>query len=280
MTMPFCGMKERITLTLDSELLKQIDQSVDGFHIKNRSHAIELLLLKAMQAEIPDQGIILAAGQQKYIKGYPNIPICMLKVHNKPIMEHIIEMFRKFNVRDILIGICYDKDMIKSHFGNGSRFGVKIRYIEEDEPSGTINIVRKARPFLSENFFITNSDELKDVNLTDMYLTHKENNGSMTMALTTVKQTTKYGIVQLDGTRIRTFTEKPSHRSETQLINAGLYLVNLEALDMIPEDMKMFYEFFPVIAEQNKLIGYHFSGQWFDISSQSDYDQAAKEWNR
>jgi len=270
-------MKERITLTLDSELLKRIDQSVDGFHIKNRSHAIELLLLKAMKAEIPSHAIILAAGAHKRIKGLPDVPVGMLKVHNKPIIEHLIHMFREFNIRDILIGVCHKKDVIKEYFGNGNRFGVKIRYIEEDTPSGTINIVKKARPFLTSNFFVTNSDELKDVNLTDMYLTHMENNASATLALTTVKHPKNYGVVHLDGTRIRDFKEKP-RAGQTNMINAGLYLMELEVLDMIPEDLTMFYEFFPVLAEQNKLIGYPFSGKWIDISSKQDYDNADKQW--
>jgi len=270
-------MKERITLTLDSELLKRIDQSVDGFHIKNRSHAIELQLLKAMKAEIPGHAIILAAGEKKRIKGLPDVPAGMLQIHNKPIIEHLIKMFRDFNVRDILIGVCYDKDVIKSYFGNGNRFGVKIRYIEEDKPSGTANLVKKARPFLTSNFFVTNSDELKDINLTDMYLTHIENNASATIALTTVKHQKNYGVVTLDGTRIKDFEEKP-RAGQTNLINSGLYLIELDALDLIPADMTMFYEFFPVLAEQNKLIGYPFSGKWFDICSKEEYNKAEKEW--
>jgi len=113
-------MKERITLTLDSEILKQIDQSVDGFHIKNRSHAIELQLLKAMQTDIPQHAIILAAGAPKKIAGLPKKPVGMLPVHNRPIIEHLIELFAKFNVRDILIGICYNKEELMHYFGNAS----------------------------------------------------------------------------------------------------------------------------------------------------------------
>jgi len=271
-------MKERITLTLDSDILKRIDQSVDGFHIKNRSHAVELLLLKGMKTEIPAHAIILAAGNNKKITGLPAGPVGMLPVHNKPIIEHLIELFAKHNVRDILIGICYNKDDIKHYFGNGSRFGVKIRYIEEDKPSGTTTLVKKARPFLTGSFFVTNSDELKDVDLRDMYHCHKQSNALTTLALTTVSDPQAYGVVRMDGIRVREFQEKPDNARRNKLINAGLYLMDLEILDMIPDSIKMFYDFWPILAKQDKLVGYNFSGQWFDISSREKYDRAQKEW--
>ncbi len=270
-------MKERVTLTLDSEILKNIDQSVDGFHIKNRSHAIELLLHKGLQLDIPQHGIILAAGEGKK-KG---LPIGMLRVHNKPVIEHLIDLFRSYNVKDILIGVCFKKDEIKEYFGNGSRFGVRIRYIDEEKPSGTTTLVKKAKPFLSGSFFVTYSDELKDVNLSDMYRTHKENNALATIALTTVEDPKSYGVVSVDGTRVRRFREKPKDDAQKiKLINAGLYLLSLEVVDMIPDDVKMFYDFFPKLAEQNKLVAYPFSGQWFDISQEDGFAQAEKEWQR
>ena len=262
-------MKERVTLTLDSEILKQIDQSIDGFHIKNRSHAIELFLHEGLQSDIPKNAIIMAAG--KKMNG-------MKKVHNKPIIEHLINLFYKYNIKNILIGVCFEKDEIIDYFGNGSRFGVKIRYIDEDKPSGTITLVKKARPFLSGSFFVTNADELKDINLSDMYRSHKENNAVASIALTTVEDPKSYGVVRVDGIRVRDFQEKPSTESQTKLINAGLYLFEFEVLDMIPDKMTMFYDFFPTLAEQNKLIAYHFSGKWFDVSNKESHKKAEKEW--
>ncbi len=272
-------MKERVTLTLDSEILSQIDRSVDGFHIKNRSHAIELMLIKAMQSDIPKQAIILAAGKEKRLKNLAQFPIGMLPIHNKPIIEHLIELFKKYHIKEILIGVCYDKEKIIEYFGNGSRFGVKIRYIEEDTPSGTTTIVKRARPFLTGSFFVTNSDEIKDVNLTDMYLTHRENNALATIALTVVADPKPYGVVSIDGIRIKEFREKPKTEvPRNRLINAGLFLLELDVLDMVPDNVTMFYDFFPVLAKQNNLIGYPFSGQWFDIRSKESYEKAQREW--
>jgi len=138
--------------------------------------------------------------------------------------------------------------------------------------------VQKAKPFLSGNFFVTNSDELKDISLRDMFRTHKENNALATLALTTVKDPKSYGVVHIDGTRIKEFLEKPKDEKQANMINAGLYLMELEVLDMIPKGMKMFYDFFPTLAEQDKLIGYPFSGKWFDTSSKVGLEKANKEW--
>jgi mannose-1-phosphate guanylyltransferase len=270
-------MKERVTLTVDTDILHQIDKTVDGFRIKNRSHAVELLLLKSLQTDIAAQAIILAAGKDKRLK--QGVPIGMMPVQGNPIIEHLIELFKKFNVKDILIAVCYDKDKIIQHFGNGSHYGVRIRYIEEDEPSGTSNILKRARPFLTGSFFVTNSDELKSVNLTDMYLTHKENNALVTIALTLSQDPKSYGVVSIEGIRIREFREKPKDKHhESKLINAGLYLFELEVIDMIPSETTMFYDFFPVLAEKNKLMGYPFSGQWFDVSSKESYERAEQDW--
>jgi mannose-1-phosphate guanylyltransferase len=268
-------MKQRVTLTVDSDILQQVDKSVDGFRIKNRSHAVELLLLRSLHSDIAHQAIILAAGKERRIK--PNVPIGMMPVHNKPIIEHLIDLFKKYNVRDILIGVCYDKDKIINYFGNGSRFGVKIRYIEEETPSGTANLLKKAKPYLTGAFFVTNSDELKSVNLADMYITHKENNASVTLALTLSDDPRYYGVVSVDGMRIKEFHEKP-RESHTRLINAGLYLFEPEVLEMIPEAAVMFYDFFPVLAEKNRLVGYPFSGQWFDINTKENYELAERSW--
>jgi len=269
-------MKERITLTLDSELLKQVDQSIDGFHIKNRSHAIELLLLKAMQTNVPKHAIILAAGKEDRVED--DKPNGMLLVHNLPVIAHLISLFKKYGIKDILICVCYGKKQIKNFFGSGSNFGVRIRYIEEDKPSGTINVVKKAKPFLTGNFFVTNSDELKDINLRDMYLVHKENNAMATIALTTTEDSTPYGVVRVDGIRVKEFMEKPMDDTQAKLINAGLYLLELDVLDMIPEGLNMFYNYFPILAEENRLIGYPFSGQWFDVSSKKGLAAANDGW--
>lgn len=273
-------MRERVTLTLDSELLKQIDKSIDGYEIKNRSHAVELLLMRAMSGERPTKAIILAGGKNNALKSIVGAePKVLAQIKGKPIIEHVIELFKKYGVKDIFISVCHDADKVKKNF-EGKDLGVNITFLEEKFPLGTAGPLRLAKPYLTNTFFLANADELKDLNLIEMFLFHKEHRGLATVALTTVDDTSKYGVANLTGYNIIDFIEKPKKQNApSNLINAGLYVMEPEILDYIPEGFaRMENDVFPKLAKENKLIGYAFSGQWFDIDSAEDYKKANKKW--
>ena len=130
-------MKERVTLTLDGDVLKQVDSTVDGFKIKNRSHAIELLLLHSMGNSKPRTALILAGGLGTRLKPITTeIPKPLLPVHDKTILEHNFDLLKKYGIRHILLSIGYKGNKIKEYFGSGSKFGVNISYVDEKKPLG------------------------------------------------------------------------------------------------------------------------------------------------
>ncbi len=89
-------MKERVTLTIEKEVLEKVDQSVNGADVKNRSHAVELLLTKAFGENKPAKAIILAGGKGTKMKPMTNfLPKPMLRIHDKPILEHNIELLKR-----------------------------------------------------------------------------------------------------------------------------------------------------------------------------------------
>lgn len=268
-------MKERVTITIESDLLRKLDDKVDGSIIKNRSHAIELLIAQSFRQEMPHCALIMAAGNVSKIK---NVPVHMAKIGGKPVLEHLIDLFRKYNVTRIFIAVCYFKDMIKNYFGDGSRFGVSIHYIDEDEPSGTSSLLKKMQPYVNGAFFVTNADELKDFNLADMYAFHKQNKISGTIALTTVDDPSSYGIITMDGNKITTFKEKSRINSDSKIINSGVYLFDQEIMEHIPKGSRMLYDFLPGLAHEGKLFGYLFSGQWFDVHSPELFEKAKRGW--
>lgn len=276
----FVFMKERVTLTLDNNLLKQIDARVDGSKIKNRSHATELLLLSALGNNRPKLGLILAGGKGTRLKPITNeIPKPMLPLHDKPIMEHTLDLMKKYGIKDVIISIGFKGNKIKEYFGNGKRFGLNINYIEETEPLGTAGPLRLAKHLLTETFVMCNADELKNIDLSDMYLFHKENKGIGTIALTTVEDPTAYGVARMKGNLILEFLEKPKN-PPSNLINAGLYILEPEILNYIPGTGAASIErdVFPRIASENKLFGYPFDGQWFDTGTLERYDLAQQKW--
>jgi len=274
-------MKERITLTIEKEILERVDKSVNGMDVKNRSHAVELLLTRAFGENKPAKAIILAGGKGTRIKSMTNnLPKPMLRIQDKPILEHNIDLLRKYGIKDIIISIGYKGGQIKEYFGDGSQYGVNLSYIEEDEPMGTAGPLNLLKGKINETFILMNGDELKEIDLEDMFLFHKKNKSTATIALTTVEDPSDYGVAVMNGNKVRTFVEKPTkEHAPSKLISAGLYILEPEVLKMIPDGYSMVEnDVFPKLASNDKLLGYVFSGQWFDTGTPERFSKAENEW--
>lgn len=275
-------MKDRLTCTIDKEIISLVDHYVDGIKIKNRSHAIEVLLKEALGDTVPKRALILAGGKGTRLRPITReIPKPMIPVHGRPLLEHIFDLLKKYNITYIVLSIGYLGERIKEYFGDGSKFGVKIKYLEEKEPLGTAGPLRKAKHVLKGNFIVCNADELKEIDIPDMMQLHKEREALVTVALTTVKETHKYGVAEMQGDKIINFIEKPAPGTEdSNMINAGFYIMNMAVLDLLPENEPASLEkdVFPHIAKLGKLFGYPFSGQWFDTDTPDRYDYAIDHW--
>jgi NDP-sugar pyrophosphorylase family protein len=231
------------------------------------------------------KAFILAGGKGLRLRPITNeIPKPMVLLQGKPILEHIIELFKKYDVKDILLSIGYKGEKIKEYFSGGAKFGVRIQYIEEnpEHPLGTAGPLLLAKDLLKETFVMTNADELKDIDLDEMYKLHKKSNAMATIALTRVEEPSSYGVARLQGNKIIEFIEKPQKEEAlSNLINAGLYVLEPEILKFIPNEkreIKIEKEIFPKIAKTGKLFGYQFSGQWFDTGTLERYEKAIKGW--
>jgi NDP-sugar pyrophosphorylase family protein len=272
-------MKERITITLNKELISQIDKRIDGIDIKNRSQEIELLLAEALGTNIPNKAVLLVGGRGTRLKPLTdNIPKGMLEVQSKTIIEHLFDLLKKYGVRDVLLSTGYLKDKMREYYQDGSRFGINITYIEENEPLGTAGPLRLAKKHLKDSFIVSNGDELKNVNIPRMFRLHKRKNALATIALTTVDNPSHYGVARLDGSRIIEFVEKPNS-PPSNLINAGFYILEPEVIDMITDGFSMLEkDVFPKLAQLGRLRGFPFAGQWFDIGNIERYKIAEKKW--
>jgi mannose-1-phosphate guanylyltransferase len=275
------GMKERVTLTLDSHLLKEIDRRVDGYKIKNRSHAIEMTLMQSMGVSVPKTAFILAGGVGTRMQPITfEVPKPLLPVHDKTLLEHLFDLFKMYGIKNIIISIGYKGDKIRETIGNGRKFGVNVTYIEEAKPMGTAGPLKLARHMLTESFICCNADELKELDLMDMFLAHKESKAAATIALATVDDPSAYGVAKLQGTKILEFVEKPKKEdAPSKLINSGLYILEPEVIDEIPDGFAMLEkDVFPKLAKEGRLYGYPFSGQWLNTGTLELYEKAIKEW--
>jgi NDP-sugar pyrophosphorylase family protein len=265
-------MKERVTLTIEKELLEKVDQKVDGTKIKNRSHAMELLLLRAFASNRPRKAVILAGGD--------NPDRTMIEIHDKPLLWWNIELLKKHGVKEVMLCISKENNKIKEYFGDGSKFGLNIHYSEEDHPLGTAGSLRAVADFITETVIACNGDELKNIDLDDMYEFHTDGHKICTIALTTVNDPSKFGVALLNGNRIITFIEKPTkENAPSKLVNAGLYIIEPDVLKYIPEGFsKVEQDVFPKLAAEDRLWSYIFSGQWYSTKTAESMTKAISEW--
>lgn len=275
--------KERLTITLDKGLLILLDQFIDGKKIRNRSHAIEYVLNKELKPRVR-QAVILAAGEGTRMRPYTyEMPKSMLTVKNKPLLEYMVEKLRDYNIRDIVIVVGKFGEKIEKYFGDGEKWGVKIRYIKEKSPTGTAYPLKEAEKYLKgkDPFLVAYSDILAEINLDDLIDYHEKNRGLATVALTTTHKLEKAGIAQLRGTKIVKFAEKPKGKlAKSGLINAGLIVLEKKVLERVPKKKGTSLEkdILEKLAKEEKVIGYPFEGRWYDVGTTEAYEKVLKKW--
>ena len=274
--------RQRLTITLKKEILKQLDAYIDGARIRNRSHAIEYVLAKYFSPKVK-KAVILAGG--KGLKMLPftyEMPKAMIPVNNRPVLEYIIENLRRYDIRDIAISIGHQGGKIKQYFGDGSKFGVHLTYLEQGKrETGTASPVLQAKKFIGANsFLVYYGDVLSNIDLDDMIDFHLSANAIATMSLTSVTKSSDWGVVRVQGSQVHSFLEKPDARKDlSHLINAGVYIFEPKIFDHItPDTKRLEKEIFPKLVEQHKLAGYMFAGQWFDVGNPGSYQKAVQMW--
>ncbi len=228
------------------------------------------------------KAIILAGGLGTRLRPLTyEIPKPLIPIHGKPLITHLMDLFKKYGIRDIILAVGYKADIIKQQIGNGNQLGLNVKYIVEDEPLGTAGCLNLLKDGIKGTFVMTNGDELKDFNVKEMLELHKEYGGEATIALLEVEDPSKYGVAKLDGNKILEFIEKPKkEEAPSRYINSGFYVLEPEVVDLI-KDKKfamMEKDVFPILAKKGKLFGYKFKGQWFDTGTFERYEKALMEW--
>ena len=173
----------------------------------------------------------------------------------------------------------YQPDLIQRYLGDGSHLGVKLTYSIEESPLGTAGAIKNAEAFLDETFVVFNGDIITDINLTEMLQRHREVKPKASIALTPVENPTIYGVVETDekGMVLR-FLEKPGWQEvTTNMINAGIYVLEPDVLEHIPSSTHSMFErnTFPRLLEMGEpILGYPSDAYWIDIGSPEKYLKA------
>ena len=211
-----------------------------------------------------------------------NIPKAMVPVLNTPLLEHVIRHISSHGIKDIILAQSHFSQPVESYFGNGSQFGVKLRYIIEDIPLGTAGAVKNAEKYLDETFLVLNGDIFTDLDITAMIAFHQAKKAKATIALTPVDNPTSYGLVETNARgRVTRFLEKPSREQiTTNMINAGTYILEPDTLNRIPPQTNLSFEreLFPLLLDQGEHIyAYPSAVYWIDIGTPEKYLQLHRD---
>jgi NDP-sugar pyrophosphorylase family protein len=164
--------RERITISIKKEVLEKLDQKIDGIKMRNRSHAIELMMSDMLGVAKIDTGIIMAGG-----KGALRLI---------PVIEEVVKSFKDYGLSDIYIALGFLGDKIKQSIGDGSNFGLKISYIEGGE--GTAGALSLIRDKVKKTFVVANLEQITNISLAELINFHFSHTPLVSVATSNTKQ--------------------------------------------------------------------------------------------
>ena len=231
----------------------------------------------------PMRAVILAGGEGTRLRPLtlsttkPVVPVV-----DRPFLRHQLDLLTRVGVDEVVLSVAYRPERIEAVFGDGSRFGVRIRYAVEDTPLGTGGAVRNALPLLDDRTIVLNGDVLTDVDLAAVVARHEAAGASASILLTPVENPAAYGLVETDpGGRVLRFREKPRPEEiTTDTINAGIYVLETRVLDLVPpgENHSIERGFFPALLARGDLVlGPVHRGYWIDIGTPEKYLQVHRD---
>jgi mannose-1-phosphate guanylyltransferase / phosphomannomutase len=234
------------------------------------------------------QAVIMAGGFGTRLRPLTcSIPKPMVPLLNKPIIEHNINLLKNYGIKDLIIILYYQSEIISKYFKDGKAFGVNIQYVKPDADYGTAGAVYCAKNLINDTFLIISGDIITDFDLARAGANHSKFNSDATLVLTHSKNPLQFGIVQTDEDgRIARFYEKPTWSEVfSDTINTGIYILEKDTLDLIPKsvpagkhEIDFSKNLFPYMLRNNlPLYGDIESGYWKDIGSLDDYISANLE---
>jgi dTDP-glucose pyrophosphorylase len=261
---------------IDVQKFKKIkDSGVDLLPIIDEEGCITKVYdLEQKKSILPLECVIMAGGKGERLKPLTaKVPKPMLKLGGKPIIEYNVDRLIEFGIEKIYISINYLGDQIKDYFGDGSKKGISIEYIEEDIPLGTAGALSLVDKFNTDYVLLMNSDLFTDINFEDLFLEIINTKAEMGIASVPYTVRIPYAIFERDNNIITSFREKPNH---THYANAGIYIFKKKWIEKIPKNT--FYNITDLITElldlNKKIIHDPIVGYWIDIGIPDDFKRA------
>ena len=241
--------------------------------LDQKNQIIDVINLSTSISKLPLSVLLMAGGLGTRLRPLTNdTPKPMLIIGGKPIIEHNIDRLIKFGIKEFYISVKYLKERIINYFGDGSSKGIKITYIEEEEPLGTIGALSKIDAIAHNTLLIMNSDLLSDLNFESFYRDYLRSKSKMLVLSIPYNVNIPYAVLESDHNRVKSFIEKPTY---TYYSNGGIYLLSFSVKNKIPNNT--FYnatDLMEELIQEDALSHYTHKGYWLDIGKPKDFEQS------
>jgi dTDP-glucose pyrophosphorylase len=228
---------------------------------------------------LPLDALVMAGGEgSRLMPLTANTPKPLLKVGNKAIIDHNVDRLRSFGVDDFHISVRYLGEQLEEHYRAKDYQGIKMNFIWEDEPLGTLGAASKIKSFQHDYVLVTNSDILTTLDYEDFFLDFLDKNADMAVATIPYQVNVPYAVMETSNDHVISFKEKPTY---TYYSNGGIYIIKRTILEKIPKET--FYNatdlMEQIIKDGGKLISYPIRQYWLDIGKHEDFKKAQEDIN-
>lgn len=238
---------------------------------------VNVINFRNIKSYLPIDAVIMAGGKGKRLLPLTeSIPKPMLKVGEKPIIEHNIDRLALFGIDDFWISINYLGEQIEEYFGDGAFKNINISYVSETEPLGTIGSISKIKDFQHDYVLVTNSDLLTTIDYEHFFLDFIEKGADFSVVTIPYVVEIPYAVLETELGKVINFREKPTY---TYYSNGGIYLMKKNLLSLVP-----YLKYFNatdlmelLIQSKRNVISYPLPGYWLDIGRHEDYQKAQSD---
>jgi dTDP-glucose pyrophosphorylase len=247
--------------------------------LDNEYKIINIINFRNIRSYLPVDAVIMSGGRGQRLQPLTDkVPKPLLKVGEKSIIEHNLDRLALYGIDDFWVSLRYLGEQIEQKLGNGDDRNVRIEYVWENEPLGTIGAVSKIKNFHHDYILVTNSDLLTNVDYEKFFLEFLTSNADLAVLTIPYQVNVPYAVLETKNRVVKSFKEKPTY---TYYSNGGIYLFKKQVLKLIPDNT-----FFnstdlmeSLIQKKYNVISYPFSGYWLDIGKHEDFQRAQTDIN-
>jgi len=241
---------------------------------------IKLLDRMTRTAEEPVPVLIMAGGLGRRLGDITRyIPKPLVEVAGRPILATLIQDLAAQGFRRVILSVGHKAELIERYFGDGRRFGVTISYVRDGRPLGTAGAIAAALPQLEREFIVTNADLLTRVNFGELVAFHRAERDDLTIGIIESTYELRYGLVEIDGTRVTGIREKPELR---HFVNGGIYVLEPKLGKLVPADTRFDMDQLirAALAQGFRVGCFPIHEFWADIGEPADLKQASTTYDR